>query len=140
MKQLTLLFLVLSLSIASCKKAIEEKIVEKKIDAVMVMMTANTWKCESFLEDGRGNNEIMNQSFNFSADMTVKATKGGVVLNGNWGADQATMTTSANFPSTVPQGFLSINGNWQIIRTSSYYVEAKQEVGGVNKFMRLIRE
>jgi len=64
---------------------------------------------------------------------------GTVVKSGTWDASTSTMTTSSNFTgATHPLNL--VNGNWNITRSGSRFVEATQTIGTDVKNLKMYRE
>ena len=135
MNKLIALFLILSL--ASCKKAIENA----QEDLVIKAMTDGRWTVSNFTVNGNNiTTDFTNYRFKYYSNKTVDAINVTVVeKTGTWDGDAATMTTSANFTGATHPLSL-INGSWHIDRNGWTYVEATQVVGSETKVMRLDKE
>ena len=109
-----------------CKKAIEQK----KQDALVDVMSANTWYVAQYLEGPNVyTSEFDGYDFNFKGDYTVVAKKGTSSITGTWSADFNTKVLSANFTSGNPLSRL--NGTWAIYYQDSQGPKMNQFVSGV---------
>jgi hypothetical protein len=123
----------------SCKKASVESLTQnQQTDLVVLAMTSGTWEMTWFKEDNTNITEFTGYEFKYYTDYTVDAFKTGVAtIRGTWGGNSASQTTSAQFPASAGNPLTKLNGTWNITRNSWTYVEARQELGGVVKTMRL---
>ena len=82
-------------SLASCKKTLEEKARDIVLDA----MTSGTWHITKFTVDGTNiTSDFTGYSFQYHKNETVDAIKnGGIQSTGSWSGDAANMRISANF-------------------------------------------
>ena len=121
-------------SLASCKKTLEEKARDIVLDA----MTSGTWHITKFTVDGTNiTSDFTGYSFQYHKNETVDAIKnGGIQSTGSWSGDAANMRISANF-TNVSEPLLLINGSWSITNNSWTFVEASQTVGSQVKTLRL---
>jgi hypothetical protein len=135
---------IISWCIQSCTKAsIAENISEEQAeDIITKKLTAHPWKCEAFSEGTGSVSEIMNQYFTFNKDKTLELLKKetNTKANGTWGGDVSTMTASVTFPTNMGLIADKLNGKWVMVRYSSYYIEMKQTVNGIERHIRLINE
>lgn len=133
MKNFTILLIML-VSLASCKKTLEEKARDIVLDA----MTSGTWHITKFTVDGTNiTSDFTGYSFQYHKNETVDAIKnGGIQSTGSWSGDAANMRISANF-TNVSEPLLLINGSWSITNNSWTFVEASQTVGSQVKTLRL---
>ncbi|MDP9230651.1 MAG: hypothetical protein M3O67_08270 [Bacteroidota bacterium] len=136
MKKIYFIFICLFL-FTSCKKSLES-IAE---DAVIKAMTDGQWVITNFTKDGANiTSDFNGYRFQYYSNRTVDAIKNGTIeKTGSWGADAATMTTSANFTSPA-YPLLLINGDWHITNNSWTFVEATQTNGSEVKTMRLDKQ
>ncbi len=130
------------LCIQSCSKAaLAEKITAAQAeDIITTKLTAHPWKCESFLDNTYSIGEITNQYFTFKKDKSLELKKDNATALGTWGGDVNTMTATVTFPTAMGIIAEKLNGQWLMVRYSSYYIEMKQTVNGVEKFIRLVNE
>ncbi len=133
MKKFTIA-LLLFVSLASCKKTLEEKARDIVLDA----MTSGIWEITKFTVDGTNiTNDFAGYSFQYHKNETVDAIKNGSIqTTGSWSGDAANMRISANF-TNVSEPLLLINGQWSITNNSWTFVEASQTVGSQVKTLRL---
>ena len=126
--------LLMFISLASCKKTLEEKARDIVIDA----MTSGKWEITKFTVDGTNiTSDFAGYSFQYHKNETVDAIKdGNIQSTGTWSGDAANMRISANF-TNVSEPLLLINGTWSITNNSWTFVEAKQTVGNQVKTLRL---
>ena len=122
------------ISLASCKKTLEEKARDIVIDA----MTSGKWEITKFTVDGINiTSDFAGYSFQYHKNETVDAIKDGSIQStGTWSGDAANMSISANF-TNVSEPLLLINGTWSITNNSWTFVEAKQTIGNQVKTLRL---
>lgn len=132
MKKIAIFVLIVTL--AGCKKAVENV----QEDLVIKAMTDGQWKVTTFTRNGTTiTSDFATYKFQYYKNKTVDAiNNGNVEKTGNWDADAATFTTSANFISPAYPLTL-INGSWHIDRNGWTYVEATQANGLETKTMRL---
>jgi len=128
------LFIVLSIFLTGCKKAVENA----QEDLVILAMTDGQWGVTSFTQNGNNiTTDFASYKFKYYSNKTVDAIKNGTIeKTGTWDGDAASMTTSANF-NTPPYPLNLINGSWHIDRNSWTYVEATQVAGTEIRTMRL---
>ncbi len=133
MKKFTIA-LLLFVSLASCKKTLEEKARDIVLDA----MTSGKWEITKFTVDGNNiTSDFAGYSFQYHKNETVDAIKDGSVQStGSWSGDAANMRISANF-TNVSEPLLLINGQWSITNNSWTFVEASQTIGSQVKTLRL---
>ena len=133
MKKFTIALLML-ISLASCKKTLEEKARDIVLDA----MTSGKWEITKFTVDGTNiTSGFAGYSFQYHKNETVDAIKdGSIESTGTWSGDAANMSISANF-TNVSEPLLLINGTWSITNNSWTFVEAKQTIGNQVKTLRL---
>jgi hypothetical protein len=120
----------------ACKKAKATQ-EQQQVDLIVAAMTNGVWTMSYFKENNVENPILATYNFKFYNNFIVEATKNGITHSGMWGADQNTMTTTANFPNGSGPELTKINGNWNIVRSSWVMVEAKQIVNGIEYYMRL---
>lgn len=133
MKKITVA-LLLFVSLAGCKKTLEEKARDIVLDA----MTSGTWEITKFTVNGNNiTSDFAGYSFQYHKNETVDAIKNGSIQStGSWSGDAANMRISANF-TNVSEPLLLINGQWSITNNSWTFVEASQTVGSQVKTLRL---
>lgn len=133
MKKITVA-LLLFVSLAGCKKTLEEKARDIVLDA----MTSGTWEITKFTVNGTNiTSDFAGFSFQYHKNETVDAIKNGSIQStGSWSGDAANMRISANF-TNVSEPLLLINGQWSITNNSWTFVEASQTVGSQVKTLRL---
>lgn len=129
-----IILLIMLVSLASCKKTLEEKARDIVLDA----MTSGTWQITKFTVDGTNiTSDFTGYSFQYHKNETVDAIKNGNIQStGSWSGDAANMRISANF-TNVSEPLLLINGSWSITNNSWTFVEASQTVGSQVKTLRL---
>jgi hypothetical protein len=122
------------LSLASCKKAVEQK----QEDLVIKAMTDGQWTVTNFSHNGTNiTSSFSTYKFKYYSNKTVDAINSGTVeKTGTWDGNASTMTTWANFINPASPLDL-INGTWHIENNSWTYVVATQNVGAETKSMRL---
>jgi hypothetical protein len=136
-------FLVTICCAQSCTKvSLIEKITEAQAeDIITTKLTAHPWKCETFMQDTYAVGEIMNQYFTFKKDKSLALKKdANITANGTWDGNVNAMTASVTFPASIGLIAEKLNGQWTMVRYSSYYIEMKQTINGVEKFIRLVNE
>ena len=128
------LFIVMSVFLTGCKKAVENA----QEDLVILAMTDGQWGVTSFIQNGNNiTTDFASYKFKYYSNKTVDAIKNGITEEtGTWDGNATTMTTSANF-NAPPYPLNLINGSWHIDRNSWTYVEATQVVGTEIRTMRL---
>lgn len=133
MKKITVA-LLLFVSLAGCKKTLEEKARDIVLDA----MTSGTWEITKFTVNGTNiTSDFAGYSFQYHKNETVDAIKNGSIQStGSWSGDAANMRISANF-TNVSEPLLLINGQWSITNNSWTFVEASQTIGSQVKTLRL---
>lgn len=133
MKKITVA-LLLFVSLAGCKKTLEEKARDIVLDA----MTSGTWEITKFTVNGNNiTSDFAGYSFQYHKNETVDAIKNGSIQStGSWSGDAANMRISANF-TNVSEPLLLINGQWSITNNSWTFVEASQTIGSQVKTLRL---
>lgn len=129
-----LFFLVIAVTLGSCKKTVQNA----QEDLVIKAMTDGQWEITSFTLNGTDiTSGFSTYRFKYYSNKTVDAINNGTVeKTGTWDGDANTMTTYANF-NTPPYPLSLINGSWKINRNSWTYVEATQTNGSETKNMRL---
>ena len=132
-----LLFLSLALiGLLGCKK--KEAIQE---DLVILAMTTGQWKMTSFTEGGVDRTpDFASYRFKYNTNYTVDAIRNGSIeKTGTWNGSASTMSIFAEFPNAT-QPLIVINGTWSITRNGWTFVEANQNVNGIQQTLRLDKE
>lgn len=131
------LFIVILVTISSCKKSIENI----KEDLVIKAMTDGQWGITSFKINSTDiTADFSTYKFKYYSNKTVDAIKSGTVeKTGNWDGDSGAMTTWANFAG-ASYPLTLINGTWNIINNGWTYVVATQTNGSEIKTMRLDKQ
>jgi hypothetical protein len=126
--------LILSLSFASCKKAIEAA----KEDLVINAMTDGQWRVTKFIKGTMDRTaDFTAYKFQFKKNNTVDAINGTTTEStGSWNADAANRTISSSFTNANATISL-LNGTWLITNNSWTFVEATQSVNGEPLVLRI---
>ena len=137
MKKLAVFILASMLIGSSCKK----KIVEQQKDLLVQIMTDGLWSVTLMTVNTTDYTaDFAGYRFKFYENKSVDASfNGSFVKAGTWDANASTMTTSSNFVG-ASHPIMLVNGNWNITRSGSRFVEATQTNGTEVKNMKLYRE
>ena len=136
MRNLVLVALVM-LFMGSCKKAVENT----QLDALMKLITNGQWKVTAFKRNGVDDTaQFANYSFQFKNDGTVDAIKEGRVdKTGTWVGNTSNLTIQSSFGNVeLPLNLL--NGTWSVTKTSTTFVESRQQVNSEERFLRLDKQ
>lgn len=138
MKKIAAFLLIIILTGASCNK---KKIIEEHKDLVIQLLTDGLWSVTLLTVNSTDYTaDFAGYRFKFFEDKSVNATFNGTfVKTGTWDASATTMTTSSNFVGAT-QPLSLVNGNWQINRSGSRFVEATQTNGSEVKSLKMYRE
>lgn len=128
------ILLILLVSLANCKKAIQSA----QEDLVIKAMTDGQWRITKFTS---GSSDVTATftpyKFQFQKDNTVQAINNGSIENtGSWNADASARTISSSF-SGASSTLSLLNGIWKITNNSWTFVEAIQTVNSEVLTLRL---
>jgi hypothetical protein len=128
------ILLILSLSLTSCKKAIEAA----KEDLVINAMTDGQWRVTKFIKGTTDRTaDFTFYKFQFKKNNTVDAINvASIESTGSWNADAVSRTISSAFTSASATVSL-LNGTWLITNNSWTFVEATQLVNGETLMLRI---
>ncbi len=137
MKKIAAFLLIIMLAGTSCKK----KVIEQQKDLIIQLLTEGLWSVTLLtVNTSDYTADFAGYRFKFFEDKSVNATfNGTLVKTGTWDASATTMTTSSNFIGAT-QPLILVNGNWQITRSGSRFVEATQTNGSEVKSLKMYRE
>jgi hypothetical protein len=132
MRWLCLLFI--SVSLLSCKKAIENL----QENYIIKIMVDGQWKVTLYRDNGVDRlSGFLPYSFQYHRDMTVDAIRDGAVeTTGDWGGNVSNKTVWADFGSPGDPIEL-LNGTWLITNNTTTYVILVQETSGGTRQMRI---
>jgi hypothetical protein len=133
MKKSLLFLLIGFLSIAACKKAIEEK----KQDLIVQAMTNGRWLVQEFRENNVDvSANFQGYEFQFYDNGKVDGITGTATTSGTWVGNISNLTISASFPAGNVT-LVKLNAVWNVVDNSFDYVKAQTTVNGVSKYMYL---
>jgi hypothetical protein len=129
-----LLLIMLSLSLAGCKK-VKENIQE---GLAMEFITKGQWKIANYLSAGQDKTAELNAyTFQFKSNRTVDALKNGTLeTTGTWQENQANRTIFSNFTS-ASYPLILLNATWSVTNGSETSITAKANVNGETRNLRL---
>jgi hypothetical protein len=127
-------FIFLTLSIGSCKKAIEKK----QETTILKAMTEGQWVITNFTRNNATiTPDFSPYQFKYYDNKTVDAINNGTVeKTGSWNGDINTLSIFANF-SNAAYPLTLINGSWHIDNNSWTFVVASQNDGTETRTLRL---
>jgi hypothetical protein len=133
----TILILIISLSIFSCKKTYENAVEEAVISAI----TTGAWKVSDYNKGGTSLTASFSEyKFIFQNNRSVDAIRHNTVeATGSWEENAATRTITAQFTNTG-EPLTLLNGVWNITKNSWTFVEATQTINGEVRKLRLDKE
>ena len=136
MRNFVLLALVV-LFTGSCKKAVEQT----QLNALMKLITNGQWKVTTYKRDAADvTTQFASYSFQFKEGGTVDAIKNGQVeKTGTWVGNTTDLTIQSSFGNVEPPLNL-LNGTWYVTKTSTTFVESRQQVNAEERFLRLDKQ
>lgn len=136
MRKIVLLVLVVFF-MGSCKKAIEQT----QLDALMKLITNGQWKVTTYKQDATDvTAQFAAYAFQFKEEGTVDAIKSGQVdKTGTWVGNTSNLTIQSSF-GNVEAPLNLLNGTWSVTKTSTTFVESRQQVNGEERFLRLDKQ
>jgi hypothetical protein len=103
-------------------------------------MTNGQWKVTKFMQGTtNATNDFSDYKFQFKENNSVDAIRvsnSAIEKSGAWSADPGARTITSQFTNAAPTLML-LNGTWRITNNSWTFVEATQNVSGVDHSLRL---
>lgn len=124
---------IISVTLFSCKKMIEEK----QKDLFISAMTNGEWYVETFMEGTIAVTEqFTDYTFKFNDNGTVTGVRGQDKVYGTWTGDIANYSINSNFPS-AENPVRKLNGSWKITNTKTDFVHAEMTIGDDKNILQL---
>ena len=132
-----LLGLFLITALFSCKKFIEQQ----EENAIIQIMTSGVWYVQTYNQnDTNITATFSGYTFQFFANGTVKAIKGGVtVATGTWVGNISNETITSNFAG-ASDPLDKLNSVWTIDDSSTTYVYATATIGSDAESLTLYKQ
>lgn len=131
------LLLIVSFCFLSCKQTIENV----GEDYIVKIMVTGQWRVTKYIKGGVDiTNDFSLYSFQFKENRTVDAIKAGSLeKTGTWEGDASNFSAPTIYSNFDSPGYpLSLlNGTFFITNTGQTFVEAKINVGGEERSLRL---
>lgn len=116
------LILVVLGSIASCKKAIEQK----QEDLLYQIITDGRWYVEQYKENGNDvTADFFDYQFQFYSSNKVDGIKGSDIRSGTWIGDANAKTIVAAFPASAGDTLKRLTYTWKIVDSYIDFVKAE---------------
>jgi hypothetical protein len=126
--------LLLFIPFLGCNKETIQK------NLVISAMTNGQWKVTKFMQGTtNATNDFSDYKFQFKENNSVDAIRvsnSAIEKSGAWSADPGARTITSQFTNAAPTLML-LNGTWRITNNSWTFVEATQNVSGVDHSLRL---
>lgn len=129
-----LLLILITGTLFSCKKAIQQKEEDIILDAV----TTGLWFVEQYKQDSTNlTTDFTGYDFQFYKNGNVDGILGTVIKTGTWTSDISSYTISASFPAASGDTLRLLNHTWKITDSYLNYVEATTPTTSGNNTLHL---
>jgi hypothetical protein len=117
----------------SCKKAIEKKVQNMVMDAII----NGEWIVEQYFEgDENLSSQFLNYSFKFNSNGTLTGTVGSTATDGSWVPNTNDYTIVTDFPA-AGDPLKKLNGLWKIKDSYWDFVKAEMSTSNGIKILKL---
>lgn len=129
-----LLLLFACMTLAGCRKAIEDIQTKALIDII----TSGRWVIDQFTEASTEYaKDYASYEFKFNENGTVDAYMGGSVTTGTFVVDAINARITSRFPVGSAPVLMRLNETWTVTKASISQVEAKPTDAARNAFLRI---